>query len=69
MQTIAYDATLKRPGCAIIQADMEATVNVSEHFSTEDWLLAPTPDMKLYPVTDEQLEQLKVITRVNRSIP
>ena len=62
MQTIAYDIKLKRPACVLVQAGMGATVDVTEHFEVEDWLLSPTPDMSLYPVTAEQLEQLKVIT-------
>lgn len=66
MKTIAYDCTLRRPGCVLVQVGMGATISNQElefTFDTEDWLLAPTPDMKVYPVTDAQLERLGVITK------
>jgi hypothetical protein len=56
---IAYDPVRKRPGCILIQAAMGGTVpDFSQRFPTESWLLAPTKDMKLLPVTQEQLEFL-----------
>lgn len=53
--TIAYDAVLRRPGCALIQAAFGATIDVSLYFDSKVWLLSPTPDMRLYEVTPEQL--------------
>lgn len=62
--TIAYDIFLRRPGCVIIQAGLGCTINVAKEFPDSDvWLLAPTPDMRIYPVENErQLDQLKRIT-------
>ncbi len=65
MKTIAYDAVRKRPGCVLLQAALGATISnreIMEHFDTEDWLLAPTDDMKVYEVTPEQLVKLGAIT-------
>lgn len=65
-KTIAYDCTLKRPGCVLLQVALGATLSNEEliaNFDTEDWLLAPTSDMVVYPVTDDQLKKLSVITK------
>ncbi len=56
---LAYDVTLRRPGCVLLQGAMGGTVPQEKFltlFKTESWLLAPTKDMKLYPTTPEQLE-------------
>jgi hypothetical protein len=58
---IAFDIKLKRPGCVLIQAAMGATAGVASKFPTESWLLSPTPDMRVYPLTDDQLSKLVVI--------
>jgi hypothetical protein len=57
MYTIAYDATLRRPGCVIIQAAYGTDADISL-FPTESWLLMPSQDMKVYKVTEEQLKKL-----------
>ena len=65
MPTIAYDIRRMRPGCVIIQAHMGATISNGDfemHFPVETWLLAPTDDMKLYEVTEKQLDVLSVMT-------
>lgn len=56
---IVYDAKLKRPGCVLLQA-LGGTVSseVMHRFPTNSWLLAPTPDMKVYEVNEKQLEIL-----------
>ena len=60
---IAYDVTLKRPGCALLQAAMGASVPSDKLMEMSDqWLLAPTPDLKLYPCTEEELEAIIQIT-------
>ena len=58
VRLLAYDATLRRPGCAAIQAWFGATPGVERDFPAESWLLGPTPDMRVWEVTDEQVEQL-----------
>jgi len=61
---IAYDTKLMRPGCAIIQSALGGSPVVKKVFPTDTWLEAPTPDMHLYEVNEEQLEQLIKMTRV-----
>lgn len=64
--TIAYDIKLKRPGCVLLQTVMGATISNSKlhAFPQGSWLLAPTPDLKLYPVDDERmLRKLILLTR------
>ena len=56
--TIAYDAKLKRPGCAILQAAFGCTIGIANHFPAENWLMAPTPNMQVYTVTPDQLQYL-----------
>lgn len=55
---IAYDTKLKRPGCAIIQAAFGATERIAGLFPPEDWLVDLTSDMKLYQITEGQLNKL-----------
>lgn len=64
---IAFDIKLMRPGCVLVQAAMGADPQTCHPFDTEDWLLTPTPDMKVYPVTDEQLDKLVTMTEQNRN--
>lgn len=64
--TIAYDCERKQPGCVLIQAAMSATIPnyvLMKHFDTSDWLLTPTDDMAVYPITDDQLPILAAKTR------
>jgi hypothetical protein len=60
--TIAYDVRLRQPGCAILQAAMGATMGIANHFDSKTWLLHPTPDMRLYEVTEAQLPALVRMT-------
>jgi hypothetical protein len=65
---IAYDPVEKRPGCILIQAAMGGIVpGFTSLFPTESWLLAPTPDMKLLPISAEKLAVLVKITEDNRN--
>lgn len=55
------DVRLRRPGCVLLQAARgcaEASRFVSETFDSEDWLLAPTPDMRPVGGTREQWKAL-----------
>lgn len=63
---IAYDIELMRPACVIVAASMGADSDLAHWFDTQDWLLAPTPNMKVYPVTEDQVDQLVVMTREKR---
>ncbi len=63
---IVYDVTLMQPGCVLLQAALGGSVpneRFAKLFDTGSWLLAPTPDMACYPVTEEQLERLSVMTK------
>jgi hypothetical protein len=61
---IAYDVKLKRPGCVLIAAVMGTNTHVPDRFPIGSWLLAPTPDMKRYLCTEEEVEKLVEITRL-----
>jgi hypothetical protein len=55
---LLYDVTLMRPGCVLLQAMAGGTVDGLTLQCIGEWLLAPTPDMKLYTATDELLDML-----------
>lgn len=65
--TLAYDTKLHRPGCVLVQAAAGATITndlLGKYFDVDDWLLCTTPDMKVYPIEDEQqLKNLAFITK------
>ena len=63
---IAYDIKLLRPGCTLLQAAMGGDPLIAHEFDTEDWLLAPTEDMRMYEITKEQLKILVKKTGGNR---
>jgi hypothetical protein len=61
--TIAYDVMLRRPGCAMLQAVLGCSVTPDALSRMLDaWLLHPTPDLKVYSVTEDELEQLISLT-------
>jgi len=55
---ILYDAKLKRPACVLLQAAAMSDYSIANRFPSESWLVYPTPDMKIYEVTPEQLDYL-----------
>lgn len=63
---IVYDLDLMRPGCVIIQAGRGCDPAMAHAFDTEDWLVRPTPGMRIYPITPEQLPILVQKTRQHR---
>lgn len=63
--TIAYDTTLYRPGCVIIQAAYGGSSELAAEFPTDLWLLAPTPNMKVYPVRDRKVLQVLIDASIN----
>jgi hypothetical protein len=63
MVTIAYDPVLKRPGCAIVQRSLGATIGNDDLHRMNGWLLSPTPNMAVFPLADQgQIEVLIAIT-------
>lgn len=64
MRRVVYDIKLMRPACVLVAASFGVNPEVNRQFDTQDWLLSPTPDMKVYPIeSDEQLAQLIKMTR------
>ena len=61
---IAYDCVLKRPGCVILQAAMGGSSAAASMFPVESWLISPTDNLSLYPVTRGQLKTLIEMTKV-----
>lgn len=56
---IAYDCTLRRPGCPLVQVAKGCPSALAHAFPLEQWLLAPTDDLHVYPLEDEaQLAKL-----------
>jgi hypothetical protein len=64
---IAYDIKLKRPACVLVAAGMGADAQLAHRFHVDHWLLAPTPDMRVYPITEQQLSQLVLLTDIHAS--
>lgn len=46
-QTIAFDFTVMRPGCALVQRAMGTSITNENLQRFDDWLLSPTPDMQV----------------------
>lgn len=67
MTRIAYDATLKRPGCVLIAAALGGDPAVAKQFPSEVWLTDLTPDMQVYEVTKEQVEFLLKIAEKGKT--
>jgi hypothetical protein len=59
---VVYDAVLKRPGCALLQAALGGTNGIADLFPLDSWLLAPTDDLRLYEINEGRLGQLITIT-------
>lgn len=55
---ILFDAPLMRPACVLLQAAYGCPLLIAERFPAESWLVAPTDDMKVYAVTEGQLQFL-----------
>lgn len=66
MRLLAFDFTLGKPGCAIIQAAMGADYDhdFGVDFPSDTWLIEPTPNMGIYEVTDDQYTYLSLISKL-----
>lgn len=58
MPRLAYDLSQGKVGCVLLQAAMGGDARIASRIDTKDWLLAPTPNLRVYAMTDEQVEQL-----------
>jgi hypothetical protein len=63
---VAYDKKLMRPACVLVAAAMGADPAAASEFDAQDWLLAPTTDMRVYETTLPQLMKLIIMTRAAR---
>ena len=55
---IAFDIDEMKVGCVLLQATYGCDPMLAERFNTDHWLLAPTPGLKVRPITEKQLDQL-----------
>jgi hypothetical protein len=61
---IAFDITLMRPGCALLQAAYQCGPHLADLFPVDIWLLSPTADLKVYNIERTQLSLLQEKTRL-----
>jgi hypothetical protein len=63
---VAFDIELMRPGCVLVAAALGADMEPCSHFDTDSWLLAPTPGMRVFETTPEQLKTLVRVVEMQR---
>jgi hypothetical protein len=66
MRLLAYDFTLGKPGCALIQAAMGSDYNQDFEldFPSDTWLITPTANMRVYELNDDQYLYLTLISEL-----
>jgi hypothetical protein len=52
---VAFDTELRRPGCVIVAASLGADTEPCSHFAAATWITHPTPGMRVFETTPEQL--------------
>ena len=52
---LAYDVQERRPGCVLLAAAMGADTSAAKAFPSELWLTAPTPGLRVYRFSRQQL--------------
>jgi len=55
---LALDRHLNKVGCPLLQAEFTGDDRVAHRFITDSWLLAPTKQMNVYDVSDNELAGL-----------
>jgi len=55
---IIFDIEQMKPACVLLQAAMGGDIAVANAFNSDHWLINPTPGMKCFAVTPEQLQIL-----------
>ena len=59
MIKLLFDNKLKKPGCVILQVMAGcAHNNTFMQMTFTDWLVNPTPDMKIYEATEDQWREI-----------
>lgn len=51
---LMFDIKEMKPGCALLQAAV-GSAHIASAFDPAVWLVVPTPDMKVYEITKDQL--------------
>lgn len=66
MPRLAYDFTLGKPGCALLQAALDGNTSpdFGMDFPSDTWLLEPTPNMRVYELNDDQYLYLTFISEL-----
>lgn len=63
---IVFDCKLRKPGCVLLQVAMGGDVPprmFNDLFPAETWLVAPTPDMRVYCTTESELRAIASVPR------
>ena len=55
---IAFDVEQMKPGCVLLQAALGCDHILAHRFPAESWILSPTPNLRVYEVTEEQVPML-----------
>jgi hypothetical protein len=55
---LCFDLKLMRPGCVLLAAALGGDTELAKQFDSEKWLLAPTPDLKVYDINKDQFAEL-----------
>lgn len=55
---LAYDLELRRPACAILAAALGSSRELLYLWDSRLWLTAPTPGLRLYETTAEEVREL-----------
>lgn len=58
MARLCFDIVEMKPGCVLLAAAMGADTWASSKFDPKHWLVAPTDNLRVYEITDDQLAQL-----------
>lgn len=67
MRALAYDVTLKKVGCVLLQAAMGGDSALASDIDTEAWLFTPTPGLRLYRLSDDEATALVAFHRAQRT--
>lgn len=52
---LAFDTVEMKPGRVLLQAALGGSSEAAQKFHPDTWLLAPTPNLKVYETSSDQL--------------
>ena len=58
MPLLAYDIEKRKVGCVLLQAVYGGDSQLAQQIPVEDWLIAPSPGLQLYRLTDDEATKL-----------